>query len=187
MYIFDKSLGRRRFIKGAGAAAGTIAIAGSVSGCGPTTGPTQHALAAGDPKLAAAWGREAGEWIPSCCQMCGGQSGIMAHVVDGVVTKIEPNPWNPNNYSNISTDFYDGYTTDFGCATGGAICPKGNAGIPQLYDPDRVKKPLKRTNPDKSPGADPKWKEISWKQALDEVSARMKQLRDAGTLTSCCG
>jgi len=180
MYIFDRALGRRRFIKGAGAAAGTVAIAGSLSGCGPTTGPTQHALTAGDPKLAAAWGREAGEWIPSCCQMCGGQSGIMAHVVDGVVTKIEPNPWNPNNYSNISTDFFDGYSKDVGCATGGAICPKGNAGIPQLYDPDRVKTPLKRTNPDKSPGADPKWKEISWKQALDEVSARMKELRDAG-------
>jgi thiosulfate reductase/polysulfide reductase chain A len=112
--------------------------------------------------------------------MCGGQSGIMVQVVDGVVNKIEPNPWNPTNYSNISTDFFEGYSKDVGCASGGAICPKGNAGIAQLYDPDRVKTPLKRTNPDKSNGADPKWEKISWAQALDEVSARMRGLRDAG-------
>jgi thiosulfate reductase / polysulfide reductase chain A len=71
--------------------------------------------------------------------MCGGQSGILVHVVNGVVEKIEPNHWNPNNYSNISTDFFNGYTEEYGCAEGGAICPKGNAGIMQLYDPDRVK------------------------------------------------
>lgn len=178
--VFDASLGRRRFVKGAGVAAGTTAFAGSVAGCGLTSGPTEHALAEGDPALAAAWGREGGEWVPSCCNMCGGQSGIMVHVVDGVVNKIEPNPWNPNNYSNISTDFLDGYSEETGCASGGAICPKGNAGIPQLYDPDRVKTPLKRTNPDKSPGADPQWEEISWEQALDEVAERMQELRDAG-------
>lgn len=176
MYTTDLTIGRRRFIQGAG-----VAIAGAtVGGCATTTGPIEHALATGDAELAATWGREAGEWVPSCCNMCGGQSGIMVHVVDGVVNKIEPNPWNPNNYSNISTDFFDGYTEEHGCSTGGAICPKGNAGIPQLYDPDRVKKPLKRTNPDKSPGADPKWEEISWDQALDEVADRMRELRDAG-------
>ena len=112
--------------------------------------------------------------------MCGGQSGILVHVVNGVVEKIEPNHWNPNNYSNISTDFFEGYTEEFGCAEGGVLCPKGNAGIVQLYDPDRVKKPLKRTNPDKSVGADPKWQEISWDQALDEIAAKLKALRDAG-------
>src|ERR1035437_5859076 len=104
----------------------------------------------------------------------------MVQVVDGVVNKIEPNPWNPTNYSNVVTDCVEGYSKDVGCASGGAICPKGNAGIAQLYDPDRVKTPLKRTNPDKSNGADPKWEKISWAQALDEVSARMRGLRDAG-------
>jgi thiosulfate reductase/polysulfide reductase chain A len=112
--------------------------------------------------------------------MCGGQSGILVHVVNGVVEKIEPNHWNPNNYSNISTDFFNGYTEEFGCAEGGVLCPKGNAGIVQLYDPDRVKTPLKRTNPDKAVGADPKWQEIPWDRALDEIAAKMKALRDAG-------
>jgi hypothetical protein len=64
--------------------------------------------------------------------MCGGQSGMMVHVVNGVVERIEPNNWNPNNYSIISTDFSKGYTEEYGCAEGGTLCPKGNAGIVQL-------------------------------------------------------
>lgn len=178
MYVLDAKLGRRRFLKLAGATATAAAGGATASGC-TTVGSREHAIAA-DPAAAQQWGRGAGVWIPSCCNMCGGQSGIMVHVVNGVVEKIEPNHWNPNNYSNISTDFFAGYTEAYGCAEGGAICPKGNAGIVQLYDPDRMKKPLKRTNPDKTPGADPKWTEISWDQALDEVAAKLKGLRDAG-------
>jgi len=185
MYIFDHKMGRRKFIKDVGVAAAATAV-----GVGATVyakdGKSNEASAEPIPDLAVDaegkkhWGREAGEWIPSCCNMCGGQSGILVHVVDGVVEKIEPNHWNPNNYSNISTDFFDGYTEAYGCKEGGTLCPKGNAGIMQLYDPDRVKKPLKRTNPDKSIGADPKWEEIPWDQALDEIAAKMKAIRDAG-------
>lgn len=190
MYIFDKKVGRRKFIRDVGvAAAATAAGLGSkvyAKTGGKPDGKKKKATAGTPSELAVNeagkkhWGREAGEWIPSCCNMCGGQSGILAHVVDGVVEKIEPNHWNPNNYSNISTDFFDGYTEAYGCKEGGAICPKGNAGIMQLYDPDRVKKPLKRTNPDRTPGADPKWQEISWDDALDEIADKMRSLRDAG-------
>ena len=178
MFVTDEKLGRRRFLKlGLGTTAAT-AGAGALSGCGKI-GAGEHALPSA-PAGAAEWGRDAGEWIPSCCNMCGGQSGILVHVVNGVVEKIEPNHWNPNNYGNISTDFFDGYTEEYGCKEGGALCPKGNAGIVQLYDPDRVKRPLQRTNPDKSPGADPRWQEISWDQALDEIAGRMRALREGG-------
>jgi len=177
MYVLDETLGRRRFLKLAGATV-TAAAGVTASGC-TTVGSREHAIAA-DPAGAQQWGRGAGVWIPSCCNMCGGQSGILAHVVNGVVEKIEPNPWNPNNYSNISSDFFAGYTEEFGCAEGAALCPKGNASMMQLYDPDRVKRPRKRTNPDKSPGADPRWQEITWDQALGEIAAKMKALRDGG-------
>ncbi len=176
-YVFDSTLNRRKFIGASGATAGVAAV--GLAGCSASFGSKEHALI-GDPAGQSQWGREAGEWIPTCCNMCGGQSGILVHVVDGVVEKIEPNHWNPNNYSNLSTDFMDGYTREYGCKEGGAICPKGNAGIMQLYDPDRVKRPLKRTNPDRTPGADPRWQEISWDQALDEIAAKLRGLRDAG-------
>lgn len=177
MYEFDPKVGRRKFLKLTGSAAAAAGTA-TMSGCA-SFGSREHGLAS-NPAGEEQWGREAGEWIPSCCNMCGGQSGILCHVVNGVVEKIEPNHWNPNNYSNISTDFFAGYTEEYGCAEGGAICPKGNAGIMQLYDPDRVKQPLKRTNPDRSPGADPGWQEIGWDQALDEIAAALRELRDAG-------
>jgi thiosulfate reductase/polysulfide reductase chain A len=174
MYIFDEKLGRRRFVQISAGAAAATAVAGSL-GC--SLGSGEHAIkpvAAGY----AEWGREAGKWLPSCCHMCGGTCGILTHVVDGKLEKIEPNHWNPINYANVSQDFFAGYTPEYGAQEGGVICPKGNAGIASLYDPDRVKKPLKRTNPDRSAGADPKWQEITWDQALDEIAAKMKKLRD---------
>ncbi|MEX0665159.1 MAG: molybdopterin-dependent oxidoreductase [Acidimicrobiia bacterium] len=178
MYVFDDKVGRRKFLKvtGGAAAAGAVGVTIATRG---SFGAQEHTLST-NAEGVAQWGREAGEWVPSCCNMCGGQSGILVHVVDGVVDKIEPNHWNPNNYSNISEDFFDGYTEEFGCAEGGAICPKGNAGIMALYDPDRVKVPLKRTNPDKSPGADPRFEEISWDRALHEIASKLRTLRERG-------
>lgn len=178
MYVFDQNVGRRRFLKVLGGGAAAVAGGASLSGCA-TAGSKEHALAT-NPQGQKEWGREAGEWIPSCCQMCGGQSGILVHVVNNTVEKIEPNHWNPVNYANISSDFFDGYTEEFGCKEGGVICPKGNAGIMQLYDPDRVKKPLKRTNPRKGRDQDPQWQEISWDQAVDEIAAKLRALRDSG-------
>ena len=107
--------------------------------------------------------------------MCGGQSGIECRVVNGKLVKINPNPYNPNNFSNISTDFFANVEKEGTC-----ICPKGNAGIATLYDKDRLHKPLRRTNPKKGIGVDPGFKEISWEDAYSEITKRLKQLRDNG-------
>ena len=118
-YIFDEKMGRRKFIKSAGLGVlGANAVVPMAFGA--TEGTGAHDLARNESMLNQ-WGREAGEWIPSCCNMCGGQSGILVHVVNGVVDKIEPNHWNPNNYTNISSDFQDGYTEEYGCRDGGSI------------------------------------------------------------------
>jgi molybdopterin-containing oxidoreductase family molybdopterin binding subunit len=47
-----------------------------------------------------------------------------------------------------------------------------------LYDPNRLNRPLRRTNPEKGLHADPKWKEISWEEAIDEIVARVKKVRE---------
>ena len=116
-----------------------------------------------------------GQWIASCCNMCGGQTGIFAHVVDGRVVKIEPNCYNPNSFSNISDDFFANALKE-----GAAVCPRGNSGIMTLYDPDRAKRPLKRTNPKKGRDEDPRFREISWDEALDEIAGKLRALRDGG-------
>lgn len=119
---------------------------------------------------------QAGQWIPSCCHMCGGTTGILCQVVDGKLVRIKPNSNNPGGFSNISDDFFQNCP-----AEGAAICPKGNAGIMTLYDPDRLAQPVRRTNAQKGIGVDPGWKTISWEEAYQEIADRMKQLRDAGT------
>jgi anaerobic selenocysteine-containing dehydrogenase len=50
----------------------------------------------------------------------------------------------------------------------------------QVYDPDRIKVPMKRTNPAKGRGIDPKFVPISWDEALDTVAEKMMALRRAG-------
>lgn len=98
-------------------------------------------------------------WVQSACKMCLHGCGIVVHVVDGVVTKIEGDPTNPDNL--------------------GKLCPKGNVGMLRLYDPKRVKSPLLRTNPEKGPGVDPGWREISWDEAMDIVESKLRPIRES--------
>lgn len=95
-----------------------------------------------------------GEWIPTTCNMCFNNCSILAHVVDGVVTELTGNPDSPIG--------------------NGHICAKGAAGIMMLYDPDRITKPLKRTNPKKGFDEDPGWEEISWDEALSTIDEKFK-------------
>jgi thiosulfate reductase / polysulfide reductase chain A len=109
-----------------------------------------------------------GTWIYSTCHMCGGSTGIKVHVVDGKVVKIEPNEHNPIGVANVSTD----YAAIKGL--GGRMCAKGNSGVRSLYDPDRLKTPMKRIGP-KGSG---KWKAISWEEALDDVAKNLLRIRE---------
>ena len=118
---------------------------------------------------------DGGSWIATCCAMCGGQTGVLCQVVDDRVVQIKPNSHNPNGFSNISEDFFANAAKE-----GAVMCPKGNAGIMALYDADRVRQPLRRTNPKKGIGVDPHWKVISWEEAYTEIVGRLKALRDAG-------
>jgi molybdopterin-containing oxidoreductase family molybdopterin binding subunit len=85
--------------------------------------------------------------------MCFNGCAIRAHRVDGVVVKIEGNPDSPVGE--------------------GRVCGKGATGIMQLYDPNRVTKPMKRTNPKKGFAEDPGWQEISWDEAYSIAVAKI--------------
>jgi anaerobic selenocysteine-containing dehydrogenase len=54
----------------------------------------------------------------------------------------------------------------------------------QVYDPDRIKVPMKRTNPAKGRGIDPKFVPISWDEALNTVADKMMELRRPVSPTS---
>ena len=95
-------------------------------------------------------------WVPSVCLQCPGGCGIKVRVIDGRAVKIEGNPDHP--------------------ASGGRLCPKGQNGLQVLYDPDRIKYPLRRVG---ARGED-KWERITWEQAMAEVAGRLRELRAQG-------
>ncbi len=51
----------------------------------------------------------------------------------------------------------------------GRLCPRGEAALENVYHPERILTPLKRT--------DGGFRQISWEQALDEIAARLDRLR----------
>ncbi len=97
--------------------------------------------------------------IPTQCSRCYAQCGVRVRRVNGVAVKIEGVP-----ESTLGSE--------------GGLCGKGSAGIQVLYDPNRLNKPLRRTNPEKGLNVDPQWKEISWEEALDEIVEKMKKVID---------
>ncbi len=102
---------------------------------------------------------EVGKWVASTCQGCTSWCSIQGLVVGERVVKIRGNP---------------------NSASGGRICPRPHLAIQQLYDPDRVKTPLKRTNPLKGKGIDPKFVPISWEEATDTIADKILELINAG-------
>ncbi|HDL41842.1 MAG TPA: hypothetical protein ENG98_02365, partial [Actinobacteria bacterium] len=53
----------------------------------------------------------------------------------------------------------------------GTLCPKGTAQIGAVYDPQRVKTPLIRTN---AKGQTGEFRAASWNEALDLIAAKTK-------------
>ena len=97
------------------------------------------------------------KWVPTSCLNCATRCATRVRVVNGRAVRVTGNA-----LSQVSE---------------GENCARTHVGLQVLYDPDRVTTPLKRTNPAKGRGIDPGWAPISWEQALNEVSERLKALR----------
>ena len=101
--------------------------------------------------------------VRTMCNVCqAGCSGIIVHVKDNAILKVEGDPDCP--------------------PSNGRLCVKGYSAPFVPNNPNRILKPLKRTNPEKGIGIDPQWKEITWEEAFDEIVPRMKKVREENTL-----
>lgn len=94
------------------------------------------------------------------CAQCPGRCGIDVYTTEGRVHAI--------------------YGTADHPISNGKLCPKGHLGTYLLYDPDRFKGPMKRTNPKKGRNEDPKFVPVSWDEAFKTVADRLQALRDKG-------
>jgi anaerobic selenocysteine-containing dehydrogenase len=57
------------------------------------------------------------------------------------------------------------------------MCPRPNIALQQVYDPDRIKTPMRRTNPKKGRDEDPGFVPISWDEAMGLIADKMMALR----------
>jgi len=89
----------------------------------------------------------------SACRMCHGGCGALVQVKDGTVIKISGDPDSP--------------------LSKGQMCPKGLASIEHLYNPNRLKYPLKRAGA----RGEGKWERISWDEALDTIAKKITTIK----------
>ena len=92
--------------------------------------------------------------LKSVCRSCHGGCGVLLHVRDGVLLKVEGDRDSPLNH--------------------GRLCPIGTVTTDLVYHPDRLKYPLRRKGKRQSG----EWERISWDDALDEISQRLLAIRE---------
>ncbi len=104
------------------------------------------------------------EKIPVYCYQCVAGPDLLRVVVrDGVAVAVEPN----HEVADVHP----------AC---GKVCVRAYGLIQKLYNPARVKTPMRRTNPRKGRHEDPRWEPISWDEALEILAARLRAIRARG-------
>jgi anaerobic selenocysteine-containing dehydrogenase len=93
------------------------------------------------------------DYYASSCRSCAAGCGILVRVSEGRAKKIEGNPLHPVNR--------------------GKLCARGQAALQELYHPDRVPQPMKRTGPRGSG----EFTKISWEEALDLFTNKLKTVK----------
>jgi thiosulfate reductase/polysulfide reductase chain A len=93
-------------------------------------------------------------YICSMCEMCVWRCGVRAKVVEGRVVKLEGNPDHPHSK--------------------GRLCARGQSGLMNTYDPDRVLTPLIRVGK----RGEGKFRKASWSEALDYVAENMLKIKN---------
>src|SRR6185436_1439452 len=91
-------------------------------------------------------------WKASTCGMCQAGCGIIVRTREHKANKIEGNPLHPVNR--------------------GALCARGQAGLEVLYNPDRLKGPMKRVG-ERGEG---KWQEITWDEGIKTLADKLREV-----------
>ena len=139
------NLTRRKFLQTASLAAATAAMSGCFANRANASTPFVK-----KPFTAPGSFADTKTVVGGMCEMCFWRCHLVGKVRDGKLVKLEGNPKSIDN--------------------GASICARGNAGVKLLYDPDRLKFPMKNVG---KRGA-PQWKRITWDEALNECATKLK-------------
>lgn len=98
----------------------------------------------------------------SACLNCNTGCGIKCKIENGVLSKIDGNPYNP--WTMVPQLPMISHPDEASKVDGG-LCPKGQSGIQIAYDPYRIRKVLKRAGK----RGENKWQTIDFSQAITEI------------------
>ncbi len=93
-------------------------------------------------------------FIPSMCEMCVWRCGLIAKVKNGCVVKLDGNPDHPHSK--------------------GHLCVRGQSGLMNTYDPDRVLTPLIRVGK----RGEGRFRKATWEEALDLTASKMLEIKN---------
>jgi len=142
MKLSGMNLSRRKFLAASGGAvaagvfAANISTLKAVASEGHTNAPT---------------GEKGEKHIASSCEMCVNKCGFFAHVVDGKIKKLNPNP-----------KFFKSRAM---------LCARGNAGAEEPYNHERLTTPLVRVGK----RGEGKWKKVSYEEAYKILAEKLAE------------
>jgi molybdopterin-containing oxidoreductase family iron-sulfur binding subunit len=92
-------------------------------------------------------------WYATVCRECPAGCGLLVKTREGRAVKVEGNPAHPVNR--------------------GRLCVRGQAALQGLYDPDRIRQPLRK-------GPSGEFRPIPWEEAERLLAERLSELRRPG-------
>ncbi|MCC6956273.1 MAG: molybdopterin-dependent oxidoreductase [Anaerolineales bacterium] len=95
------------------------------------------------------------EIVKTHCAFCYAFCGLDIHVKDGKIIKVEGNKDAPHTQGKL-------------------CCPKGASLAQFVYNPNRLKYPLKRVGK----RGEGKWQRISWDEAYDFIITKLQEIKD---------
>ncbi len=140
---------RRTFLKWSAAVGGAAALVPAVTRLGMPAASAEAAQS-GMPD-------DATRLVPSACVVnCGSRCPLRLQVKDGAVVRVLPDGTGDNTLMNRNI----------------RACVRGRNIRERIYNPDRIKKPLKRVGARRSDG---EFVEITWDEALDTIATKLRE------------
>ena len=144
------ALSRRRFLKLVG---GSTAGAAILAACRPAV---REFIQQSPHNLPEDLVTGVDNWYATLCRECSAGCGVVVRIIEGRAKKIEGNPLHPINQ--------------------GKLCARGQSPVQAVYHPDRIRRPMR---PEGERGSR-QYVEITWDEALDELTGKLGELREGG-------
>jgi anaerobic selenocysteine-containing dehydrogenase len=141
-------LSRRDFLKIAGVGAAVTTV---LTGCGPAS---RYVTREPYTKMPEYNYNGQSTYYATTCRECAAGCGLVVRTMQGRAIKTEGNKYNPVNL--------------------GKTCARGQATLQGMYNPDRVKNPVRNSRGESNPTGEKDWTDMEWEAAIGIVAQALQ-------------